>query len=149
MIRFSQFSLMRGTKPLFDKADATVNPGEKVGLVGPNGAGKTSLFSLLLGELHPDGGDIDFPAGWRVSHVAQETPALDRPAIEYAMDGDTHLRALQAELAELEATPQTAASGMRIAELHTALADAGAYTVRSRAEQLLLGLGFSMEDMQH
>ena len=49
MIRFSQFSLMRGTKPLFDKADATVNPGEKVGLVGPNGAGKTSLFSLLLG----------------------------------------------------------------------------------------------------
>ena len=149
MIRFSQFSLMRGTKPLFDKADATVNPGEKVGLVGPNGAGKTSLFSLLQGELHPDGGDIDFPAGWRVSHVAQETPALDRPAIEYAMDGDTHLRALQAELAELEATPQTAASGMRIAELHTALADAGAYTVRSRAEQLLLGLGFSMEDMQH
>ena len=149
MIRFSQFSLMRGTKPLFDKADATVNPGEKVGLVGPNGAGKTSLFSLLLGELHPDGGDIDFPAGWRISHVAQETPALDRPAIEYAMDGDTRLRALQAELAELEASPQTAASGMRIAELHTALADAGAYTVRSRAEQLLLGLGFSMEDMQH
>lgn len=149
MIRFSQFSLMRGTKPLFDKADATVNPGEKVGLVGPNGAGKTSLFSLLLGELHPDGGDIDFPAGWRISHVAQETPALDRPAIEYAMDGDTHLRALQAELAELEASPQTAASGMRIAELHTALADAGAYTVRSRAEQLLLGLGFSMEEMLH
>ncbi len=149
MIRFSQFSLMRGTKPLFDKADATVNPGEKVGLVGPNGAGKTSLYSLLLGELHPDGGDIDFPAGWRISHVAQETPALDRPAIEYAMDGDTRLRALQAELAALEASQQTAASGMRIAELHTALADAGVYTVRSRAEQLLLGLGFSMEDMQH
>ncbi|EEO28038.1 ATP-binding cassette domain-containing protein [Oxalobacter paraformigenes] len=148
MIRFSQFSLMRGTKPLFDKADATVNPGEKVGLVGPNGAGKTSLFSLLLGELHPDGGDIDFPAGWRISHVAQETPALDRPALEYAIDGDTHLRKLEAELARLEAIPQDAASGMRIAELHTALADAGAYTVRSRAEQLLVGLGFSAEEMK-
>lgn len=148
MIRFSQFSLMRGTKPLFDKADATVNPGEKVGLIGPNGAGKTSLFSLLLGELHPDGGDIDFPAGWRISHVAQETPALDRPALEYAIDGDTHLRKLEAELARIQAAPQDAASGMRIAELHTALADAGAYTVRSRAEQLLLGLGFSAEEMQ-
>ncbi len=148
MIRFSQFSLMRGTKPLFDKADATVNPGEKVGLVGPNGAGKTSLFSLLLGELHPDGGDIDFPAGWRISHVAQETPALDRPALEYAIDGDTHLRKLEAELAQLESAPQDAASGMRIAELHTALADAGAYTIRSRAEQLLLGLGFSAEEMR-
>lgn len=147
MIRFQQFSLMRGTKPLFEKADATLNPGEKIGLVGPNGAGKTSLFALLMGELHVDGGDIDFPSAWRISHVAQETPALERPAIEYAIDSDMHLRALEAELAALEAKPQDTASGMRIAELHTALADAGAYTVKSRAEQLLLGLGFSMEQM--
>ncbi len=148
MIRFQQFSLMRGTKPLFEKAEATLNPGEKIGLVGPNGAGKTSLFALLMGELHVDGGDIDFPSAWRISHVAQETPALERPAIEYAIDGDTHLRALEAELAELEAREQDAAAGMRIAELHTALADAGIYTVKSRAEQLLLGLGFSMDQMQ-
>lgn len=149
MIRFQQFSLMRGTKPLFDKAEATLNPGEKVGLVGPNGAGKTSLFALLMGELHPDAGDVDFPSSWRISHVAQETPALERPAIEYAIDGDTRLRALEAELEKFESSPQDTAAGMRIAELHTALADAGAYTVRSRAEQLLLGLGFSMEQMQH
>lgn len=148
MIRFQQFSLMRGTKPLFEKAEATLNPGEKIGLVGPNGAGKTSLFALLMGELHVDDGDIDFPSAWRISHVAQETPALERPAIEYAIDGDTHLRALEAELAELEARDQDAAAGMRIAELHTALADAGIYTVKSRAEQLLLGLGFSMDQMQ-
>ncbi len=148
MIRFQQFSLMRGTKPLFEKAEATLNPSEKIGLVGPNGAGKTSLFALLMGELHADGGDIDFPSAWRISHVAQETPALERPAIEYVIDGDTHLRALETELAGLEMKPQDAAAGMRIAELHTALADAGSYTVKSRAEQLLLGLGFSMEQMQ-
>ena len=149
MIRFQQFSLMRGTKPLFDKAEATLNPGEKVGLVGPNGAGKTSLFALLMGELQSDAGDVDFPSSWRISHVKQETPALERPAIEYAIDGDTRLRALEAELEKLESLPQDTAAGMRIAELHTALADAGAYTVRSRAEQLLSGLGFSMEQMQH
>lgn len=148
MIRFQQFSLMRGTKPLFEKADATLNPGEKIGLVGPNGAGKTSLFALLMGELHVDSGDIDFPSSWRISHVAQETPALERPAIEYAIDGDVHLRALETELSELEARQQDIAAGMRIAELHTALADAGAYTVKSRAGQLLLGLGFSMDQMQ-
>lgn len=50
MIRFQQFSLMRGTKPLFEKADATLNPGEKIGLVGPNGAGKTSLFCPVDGR---------------------------------------------------------------------------------------------------
>lgn len=148
MIRFSHLSLMRGTKILFEQADATLNPGEKVGLVGPNGTGKSTLFSLLQDDLHPDMGDVDFPASWRISHVAQETPALQRTALEYTIDGDIHLRRLENELAELESKPQDAQSGIRIAELHTALADAGAYTVHSRAEQLLLGLGFSMEDMQ-
>lgn len=51
MIRFQQFSLMRGTKPLFEKAEATLNPGEKIGLVGPNGAGKTSLFRPSDGRI--------------------------------------------------------------------------------------------------
>ena len=88
MIRFRQLSLLRGTKPLFEKAEATLNPGEKVGLVGPNGAGKSSLFSLFLGELTADSGDIDFPAGSRIAHVAQETPALERPALDYTLDGD-------------------------------------------------------------
>ncbi len=148
MIRFSGLTLMRGTKILFEQADAALNPGEKVGLVGPNGAGKTSLFALLQGELHPDKGDVDFPASWRISHVAQETPALQRNALDYVIDGDVHLRRLEAELASVESKPQNAATGIRIAELHTALADASAYTAYSRAEQLLLGLGFSMADMQ-
>lgn len=148
MIRFQNVSLMRGTKPLFENADVTLNPGDKIGLIGDNGAGKSSLFAILRGELHADQGDVDFPSKWRLAYVAQETPPLPRPAIEYAIDGDTTLRKLEAELAQLEAHPDHAAHGERIAELHGALADADAYTVRSRAEQLLLGLGFSMEQMQ-
>ncbi|KAF1041773.1 MAG: putative ABC transporter ATP-binding protein YheS [Herbaspirillum frisingense] len=147
MIRFQQVSLQRGVKPLLENVDLTLNPGDKIGLIGANGAGKSSLFAMLRDELHPDQGSIDFPARWRMAYVAQETPALDRAAIEYAIDGDAHLRALQAELAEAEAQPDGAHDGNRIAELHTALADADAYTVRSRAEQLLLGLGFSLEQM--
>jgi len=145
MIRFQQVSLTRGIKPLIEGADLTLNPGEKIGLVGANGAGKSSLFALLRGELHADLGSVDFPARWRMAYVAQETPALDRAAIDYAIDGDAHLRSLEAKLAAAEADP--AHDGNLIAELHTALADADAYTVRSRAEQLLLGLGFSMEQM--
>lgn len=148
MIRFSHLSLMRGTKILFDQASAVLNPKEKVGLVGANGAGKSTLFALIQGELSPDGGDVDFPASWRISHVAQETPALNRSALDYAIDGDTHLRQLEAELASLENHANDTQNGLKIAELHTALADAGAYTVQSRAEQLLTGLGFSMKDMQ-
>src|SRR3954470_4048578 len=105
MIRFSNVSLMRGTKPLLVDADLTLNPGDKIGLVGANGAGKSSLFGMLRNELHPDGGEIDFPARWRMAYVAQETPALDRPAIEYAIDGDVTLRGLEVELARLESQP--------------------------------------------
>ena len=141
MIRLSQVTLRRGTKVLLEGADVALNPGDRIGLIGANGSGKSSLFALLRDELHADKGDVDFPKQWRISHVAQETPALDRPALEYAIDGDTTLRRLEAELAEAE----HANDGHKIGELHAALGDAGVYTVRSRAEQLLHGLGFSRE----
>ncbi|MCG2583288.1 ATP-binding cassette domain-containing protein [Massilia sp. TS11] len=148
MIRFTNVSLMRGTKPLFESVDLTLNPGDRIGLVGANGAGKSSLFAMLRGDIHADQGDIDFPAKWRVAHVAQETPALERTALDYAIDGDTELRRLQAELAQLESAPHSTETGIALGHVHSALADADAYTVSSRAEQLLLGLGFTLAQMQ-
>jgi ATP-binding cassette subfamily F protein 3 len=142
MIRLQKFSLMRGTKLLFDLADLTINPGEKVGLIGTNGSGKSTLFAMLRDELHTDSGSIDYPKQWRVAHVAQETPALERAAVDSVIDGDTTLRALESELAMLEAQGVDA-DGNRIGELYAHLADADAYTARSRAEQLLVGLGFA------
>jgi ATP-binding cassette subfamily F protein 3 len=139
---------MRGIKPLLDNVDVTLNPGDKIGLIGANGAGKSSLFGLLRGELHADLGSIDFPAKWRMAYVAQETPALDRAALDYAIDGDITLRRLEDELAFLESEPESSANGILIGELYSALADADAYTVRSRGEQLLTGLGFTMDQMQ-
>jgi len=143
MIRFTQLTLIRGTKPLLETADLALNPGEKVGLIGANGSGKSSLFALLRDELHADAGELDFPRAWRVAHVAQETPALERSALDYTIDGDTTLRRLEEELVQADA----AHDGHRIAELHAALQDADAYTVRSRAEQLLTGLGFSLDQI--
>jgi ATP-binding cassette subfamily F protein 3 len=132
--------LRRGAKPLLEGADLVLNPGERIGLVGPNGSGKSSLFALLRGELHADKGDVDLPRHWRIAYVAQETPALERAAVEYVIDGDTRLRSVERELAATH-------DGTRLAELHAALADAGAYTARPRAEALLQGLGFSNENL--
>ena len=144
MIRLSQVSLLRGAKLLLERADLALNPGEHAGLIGANGSGKSSLFALLRGELHPDKGEVDFPPQWRVAHVAQETPALDRPAVDYAIDGDSTLRRLEARLAQAEADDDGALMG----ELHAALGDADAYTVRSRAERLLVGLGFKEPELK-
>ena len=144
MIRLSQVSLRRGAKLLLEQTDLALNPGERAGLIGANGSGKTSLLALLRGELHADKGDVDLPRHWRIAHVAQETPALERPAVEYAIDGDTHLRNLQQRLVQAETT----GNGNLIGELHAALADSDVYTARPRAETLLLGLGFKTEELE-
>jgi ATP-binding cassette subfamily F protein 3 len=145
MIRFSNVSLIRGTKVLLEGADAVLNPGDRIGLIGANGSGKSSLFAVLRGELHTDKGDAEFPPQWRVAHVAQEIPALDRPAVEYAIDGDVHLRTLEKRLLQAEKED----NGNLIGELYAALGDADAYTVRSRAEQLLVGLGFKNSELEN
>ena len=138
MIRATGLSVRRGTKLLLDTTDFVIHPGERVGLVGRNGAGKTTLFALLQGKLDPDAGDLDLPQSWRIAHVEQEVNATTQAAREFVIDGDAHLRALQSERA---ATPDS--DGQRIAELETALADTGAWSAESRAEQLLAGLGFT------
>jgi len=144
MIRFTQVTLRRGVKVLLEGADVSLNPGDKIGLIGANGTGKSSVFAMLRGELHADQGEVDYPARWRVAHVAQETPALERSAIDYAIDGDTTLRRLEAELAAAEA----ADDGERIGSIYADLTDADAWTVRPRAERLLHGLGFSHDQME-
>ncbi|SOY46226.1 putative ABC transporter, atp_binding component [Cupriavidus taiwanensis] len=140
VIRIDQLVLQRGTKVLFDHTSVTLNPGERVGLVGANGSGKSTLFALLRGELHPDGGDVSVPAQWRVAHVAQETPAVSRTAVDYVIDGDTRLREIEAAIAAAQASGDGSAEG----EAHAAYADADGYTAPARAEALLLGLGFTL-----
>jgi len=141
VIRLSQVTLRRGAKALLESTDLTIHAGERIGLIGANGSGKSSLFALLRDELHADKGDVELPAHWRIAHVAQETPALGRPAVEYAIDGDTALRDIEQELERTH-------DGTRMGELHAALADADVYTARPRAEALLLGLGFKSEELE-
>ncbi|WP_397475268.1 ribosomal protection-like ABC-F family protein [Pusillimonas sp.] len=141
MIRATGLTLRRGVKVLLQEADFVVNPGERLGFVGKNGAGKSTLFALLQGRLELDAGALSIPEGWRIASVEQEIGAQDRPAREFVIDGDTHLRALQAERA---ATPDS--NGHRIAELESALIEADAWSAPSRAEQLLAGLGFAPDE---
>ncbi len=143
MIRLQNLILQRGPQRLLDGAELVLHTGQKVGLVGANGAGKSSLFALLRGELHPDGGDCQVPADWRIAHMRQEVDDLERLAVDYVLDGDTHLRRVQAALAQAEA----AHDGAGIARLHTELDNADGYTADARARKLLAGLGFSAEQM--
>lgn len=145
MIRLRDLTLARGATKLVDHATLTVHAGHRVGIVGPNGCGKSTLFALLRGELSPESGDVEMPPKWRIAHVAQETPALDRAALDYVLDGDTDLRAVEAELEAAEHAPAT--DGHHVAELHHQYDAIGGYVARARAAELLAGLG--VESARH
>lgn len=144
MIVFSSLQIRRGTRVLLDNASATINPGQKVGLVGKNGCGKSTLLALLKNEISADGGSMTFPGNWALAWVNQETPALAMPAIEYVIDGDREFRQLEAELAQANERND----GHAIALVHGKLDAADAWTIRSRASSLLHGLGFSNEQLE-
>jgi ATP-binding cassette subfamily F protein 3 len=142
MLSFSSLALRRGPRLLISDASFTVYRGEKVGIVGANGCGKSSLLALVLGELQPDAGNVEYPSQLVVAHVAQELEATDRPAIEFVMDGDAELRATEAAIAKAEASN----AGATLGELHARYAALGGYDARSRAGKLMHGLGFAVTD---
>ena len=142
MLQFTHLALRRGARLLLEDVSLQIHPGQKVGITGANGSGKSSLFSLLLGEIGPDAGDLAFPKDWVVAHVAQETPSDSRASIEYVLDGDADLRAVERQIARAEAH----GDGQALAQLHGDFEVIDGYTARSRAGQLLHGLGFTTAD---
>ncbi|MDR0578196.1 MAG: ATP-binding cassette domain-containing protein [Candidatus Accumulibacter sp.] len=145
MILLKDLTLRRGAKVLLDKVSAVINPGEKVGLIGRNGAGKSSLFALIGGRLHEDGGEFARPPGWRIAEVAQEMPETGQGATAFVMAGDAALAAARAEVAAAEA----AGDGERMAHAYMALHDAGSNDAGARAQALILGLGFKTAELEN
>ena len=143
MITLKNITLRRGTKVVLDGTSATLNPGEKVGLVGRNGAGKSSLFALLNGSLHEDGGEFSIPKQWRMGQVAQDMPETDQSATEFVVEGDTMLLAARQEVAASEATEDYDRMAHAYMELH----DAGEHDAPARAQALILGLGFKTSEL--
>ncbi len=135
MLRISDLSFSMAGRPLFDGASATIPTGHKVGIVGRNGAGKTTLFRLIKGELSLDGGRIEIPARARIGGVSQEVPGSAVSLLDTVLAADTERAALMAEA--------ETATGERMAEVQTRLADIDAWSAEARAATVLRGLGFT------
>src|ERR1700694_4780168 len=132
----------RGPQILLDEATATIFRCEKIGIGGRNGGGKSTLLALIRGELTPDAGEYSAPPDLAIAWVAQELPDSDRPLLEYILDGDVELRAVEAQLARAHERGE----GALEASLHARYEALGGYAARSRAAQLAAGLGFDSAD---
>lgn len=141
MIYFEDITLRRGKKILFKDFTLTIHTKDKIGITGANGTGKSSLFALILGKLEEDKGQYRTKSNIQLSHVAQETPAVDMAAVDYVMLGDEELTSLEKQILDAEA----AQDGIKISALHERMNAIGGYQARARAGQLMSGLGFKTE----
>ena len=142
MLSFNNLELVLGGKTLFDDVSLTIHHHQKVGLVGANGTGKTSLFKVIKKEIEVDQSTVSFPNDLRISYLAQEVPASDEIALQYVLSGDYRLIEIQheIELAEKEEKFEL------LAELYETYSALDGYSAKSKAEQLMVGLGFKPED---
>ena len=145
MITLKNVVLRRGAKVILDSASISLNPGEKIGLVGRNGAGKSTLFAMLNGSIHEDGGEFYIPAQWRMAQVAQDMPETEQSATQYVIEGDVVLQTAQVEVLAADASGE----GERIGNAYMELYDAGAHDAESRAQALILGLGFKLSEVNN
>jgi ATP-binding cassette subfamily F protein 3 len=142
MLSFNNLELVLGGKTLFDDVSLTIHHQQKVGLVGANGTGKTSLFKVIKNEIEVDQSSVNFPSDLRISYLAQEVPGSDEISLDYVLSGDYKLIEIQKEieLAEREEKYDL------LAELYETYSFLDGYSAKSKAEQLMVGLGFKSED---
>jgi len=151
MLALQNLTLRRNIKTLLENVSVVIHANQRVGVIGKNGVGKSTLFAAIRRELMPDGGSIDLPKSLVVANVSQDTPALPQAAIEYALDGDEELRSLEAKLKAVEERLEmhpTDADIELLTKLHDRMAMIDGYAAKSRAAQLLHGLGFSPSEQE-
>ena len=142
MLSFNNLELVLGGKTLFDDVSLTIHHQQKVGLVGANGTGKTSLFKIIKKEIEVDQSSVSFPTDLRISYLAQEVKGTDEIALDYVLSGDANLIDIQKKIEEAEKEESYDLLG----ELYAIYSSLDGYSAKSKAEQLMLGLGFTSED---
>ncbi|GAB1258631.1 ATP-binding cassette domain-containing protein [Aurantivibrio plasticivorans] len=147
MIQLHNISILRGSKQLLADTSLTIHPGEKVGLVGANGCGKSSLFQLLLGKIQVDQGECSIPKGWRLGHMQQEIHNGQLSALDFVLDGDKELRAIQQAIADCDNNKEQT-NAEHLASLYGELERLDGYRADAKAATLLAGLGFSNDEMK-
>ncbi|WP_288472350.1 ATP-binding cassette domain-containing protein [uncultured Pseudomonas sp.] len=60
-----------GGEPLIRDLTLLIQRGDRIGLLGPNGSGKTTLLKLLLGDLQPTAGKIQYGTKLEIAYFDQ------------------------------------------------------------------------------
>ena len=143
MISTTNVSLRYGKRILFEDVTAKFLPGNCYGLIGANGAGKSTFLKILSGELEPNTGSVEMPAGQRLAVLRQNQFAYDdQPVLQTVIQGHQRLFTVMTEKDALYAKADFSdADGERAAVLEGEFADLEGWNAEYEAAELLSGLG--------
>ncbi|MDP1634049.1 MAG: ATP-binding cassette domain-containing protein, partial [Gallionellaceae bacterium] len=142
MLNIQNLTYLQGGIPLLQDVNLQVFAGQRIGLVGKNGCGKSTLFRLIRGEIKPDGGEVSLQSGKTLAFVEQEIANSNKAALEFVLDGDAELRLLEKMLAREIHDPAWFEAQQRFEAID-------GYGAKARAAQLLNGLGFANDTLEH
>ncbi len=150
MIRLTNATKVFGRQTLFDGIDASILKGERIGLLGKNGAGKSTFFKVLTGEDHLNSGELLRDRKCSIGYLPQEIHPLKLGTVFENMlahlgpwtAADVRLKAV---MKGLEANDPKALDDYD--DAMEAFLTAGGYEMEARAKAILLGLGFSLPQL--
>mgnify|MGYP002797398676 FL=1 len=85
-----------GDTLIFDSVTASIEDGDRIGLIGANGIGKSTLLNVLCGQLAPDEGSVSVTNGVHIGFLRQNS-GLSRENTVYE-----EMRSVFRELLEME-----------------------------------------------
>lgn len=139
MLQIRDLTFNAWGRKFFDHASVSLPPGAKVGLIGRNGVGKSTLFKLILGQLHAGDDEISLPKAARIGSVDQEHPATPFTLLETVLEADEERHGLMTRL--------DTADPEEMGEIWARLIEIDADSAPARASEILVGLGFTQEDL--
>lgn len=141
-----------GSRILFSDLNWHIRPQEKIGLIGANGTGKSTLLRVISGDYTPSAGNISKRNDLVIGFLNQDLLSYlsDKSILDVAMEAFERANYLHQEiektLHEME-TDHSDAILDRLQKLQSEYEALDGYTLQSKAEAILEGLGFSTADL--
>ncbi len=155
MIALSNLSLQFNGKYLFQDINYTINSGDKISLVGANGTGKSSLLKLINNELQPESGKIFRQKSISIGYLPQDhITHQGKTLLDEAKSALTSIVSLNEKeifitdsLAKDDLTEEIRTDLInQLGEVHYKLQELDSYSIESKIEKILIGLGFEESD---
>jgi ATP-binding cassette subfamily F protein 3 len=153
MLSISNLNFYFGSRALYEGASLHIKPKTKIGLIGANGTGKSTLLRLISGEYTPDGGTISKSGDCTIGFLNQDLLSYqtDDSILNVAMQAFEKQLELQKDIDAVLHKMETNYEDKDIdvlAKLQEDFERLDGYTIQSRTEEILEGLGFSTDDLQ-